>query len=204
MTTEKSLLEAVKARRTYYQLSNESTISDAKIQEIAKDALLHCPSSFNSQSTRIVVLLKKEHEQFWDFTIDVMKAMVPEESFNAHTKPRLDGFRKAYGTMLFFEDPEPIKVLQSKFAQYAAQFPVWSDQTSGMHQYMIWTALETEGLGANLQHYNPVIDQKIQNHWKIPMEWSLKAQLVFGKPVGEPAEKTFKPIEGERLFVHGA
>lgn len=104
--------------------------------------------------------------------------------------------------VLFFEDPEPVKALQSRFAIYADKFPQWSEHTSGMHQYVVWTALEADGLGCNLQHYNPVIDQRVQNEWKVPMEWGLKAQLVFGKRAGEPGKKEFKPVE-ERLFVHG-
>lgn len=67
----------------------------------------------------------------------------------------------------------------------------------------MWTALEQEGLGANLQHYNPLIDAKIASTWNVDPTWSLKAQLVFGKPAGEPGEKSFKPLE-ERVFVHGA
>jgi len=67
----------------------------------------------------------------------------------------------------------------------------------------VWTALEAEGFGANLQHYNPLIDEKIAATWNIPQVWSLKGQLVFGKPAGKAGEKTFKPLE-ERLFVHGA
>lgn len=77
-----------------------------------------------------------------------------------------------------------------------------------MHQYYMWTALEAEGLGASLQHYNPIIDQKAKNHWKIPQEWELQAQLVFGGYADGAREgidkggKQFKPVE-ERLFVHG-
>lgn len=67
----------------------------------------------------------------------------------------------------------------------------------------MWTALEEEGFGANLQHYNPLIDQQISATWNVPANWSLKAQLVFGKPTGTPREKDFKPLE-ERVFVHGA
>jgi predicted oxidoreductase (fatty acid repression mutant protein) len=72
-----------------------------------------------------------------------------------------------------------------------------------MHQFAAWTALEAAGLGANLQHYNPIIDRKAQEHWNVPLEWKLRAQLVFGGRAGEPGPKEFKPIE-ERLFVHGA
>jgi predicted oxidoreductase (fatty acid repression mutant protein) len=74
-----------------------------------------------------------------------------------------------------------------------------------MHQFAVWTALEGEGFGANLQHYNPIIDAKVAAKWNINPEWSLKAQLVFGGktsgPAGDPKKQT--PLE-ERLFVHGA
>ena len=71
-----------------------------------------------------------------------------------------------------------------------------------MHQFALWTALEAEGFGANLQHYNPLIDVKAKSEWNVPLTWKLRAQLVFGGKAGEPGEKTFKPVE-ERLFVHG-
>jgi predicted oxidoreductase (fatty acid repression mutant protein) len=66
----------------------------------------------------------------------------------------------------------------------------------------MWVALEAEGLGANLQHYNPIVDRKVQEHWNIPVDWKLRAQLVFGGRAGEPGKKEFKPVE-ERLFIHG-
>lgn len=76
-----------------------------------------------------------------------------------------------------------------------------------MHQYMMWTALEAEGLGANLQHYNPLVDQKAAEIWNVPMEWQMKAQLVFGGIEPDAKDKlptkSEEPIE-KRLFVHGA
>lgn len=109
--------------------------------------------------------------------------------------------------VLFYEDPEPVKKLQSTFPQYADKFPQWSEHTSAMHQYMVWCALEAEGFGCNLQHYNPLPDQKAAAHWNIPLEWSLKAQLVFGgEQEGARASlptKSEEPIE-KRLFIHGA
>ena len=76
-----------------------------------------------------------------------------------------------------------------------------------MHQYMLWTALESEGLGCNLQHYNPLPDQKVSETWGVPLEWSLKSQLVFGEPAegarDSLPEKKQGPIE-ERVKVYGA
>ena len=109
--------------------------------------------------------------------------------------------------ILFYEEPAALKKLQETYPLYADKFPQWSEHTSAMHQYMLWTALETEGFGANLQHYNPLPDQKVSEVWKLPAEWSLKAQLVFGQPAegareGLP-EKAQQPLE-ERMKVFGA
>ena len=86
------------------------------------------------------------------------------------------------------------------FADKAGQ---WSEHTNAMHQYAIWCALEAEGLGANLQHYNPIIDSKVRDTWGVPGTWNLGAQMVLGKPVGEPNQKTFKPVK-DRVMVSGA
>ena len=66
----------------------------------------------------------------------------------------------------------------------------------------VWMGLEALGFGANLQHYNPLIDERIAQEYKLPYTWNLKSQLVFGTPTGGPMEKTFKPVE-ERVKVFG-
>lgn len=72
-----------------------------------------------------------------------------------------------------------------------------------MHQYVLWTALEAEGLGCNLQHYNPVIDKRLETDYGVPETWSLKAQMVFGQPTAEPGKKEIGPVE-PRMKVFGA
>lgn len=94
--------------------------------------------------------------------------------------------------------------MQEKFAIYADRFPIWAGHSDAMHQFAIWTALEAEGLGCSLQHYNPLIDEKVRSTWGVSAEWELSAQLVFGAPVGDAGAKEFLPVEGERLTVFGA
>jgi uncharacterized protein len=62
-------------------------------------------------------------------------------------------------------------------------------------QLICWTALEKEGYGATLQHYNEVIAQRVQSDFNVPVTWRLLAQMPFGKPTGAPAPKTFNPLE---------
>ena len=83
------------------------------------------------------------------------------------------------------------------------RFPVWATQSNAMLQFAVWTALEAEGLGANLQHYNPIINAKVAEEWKIPSNWKLSSQLVFGGRTGEAGEKEFKPVE-DKVKAYGA
>jgi predicted oxidoreductase (fatty acid repression mutant protein) len=105
--------------------------------------------------------------------------------------------------ILFFEDQDAVKSLQAKFPAYAERFGPWATQSIGMLEFVMWTALEAEGLGANLQHYNPLIDADVASTWKIPESWTLNAQMVFGSRNGPAGEKEFSPIE-DRFKVFGA
>ena len=93
--------------------------------------------------------------------------------------------------------------MKDKFPIYADKFPLWATQSDAMHQFALWTALEAEGLGCNIQHYNPLIDERVAKEWNVPKDWVLNAQLVFGTPAGGPGEKTFVEL-GERFKVFGA
>jgi Nitroreductase family len=91
-------LDAMAGRRSYYVLSKSSPIPDARIQEIIKHALLHVPSSFNSQTTRIVLLLGEEHDKLWEITKEILRDIVPAESFST-TEKKLNGFKAGHGTV---------------------------------------------------------------------------------------------------------
>jgi len=200
--SSQQFLDTIKGRRTFYQLKKESTIDDKKIQEIITEALLHVPSCFNSQTTRIILLVKEEHDKLWEIVKSVLKGVVPAEEY-PNTEAKLNMFKAGYGTVLFFEDRAVVNSMQENFVSYADKFATWATQSDGMTQFAIWTALEAEGLGANLQHYNPLIDAKVAAEWNVPALWDLNAQLVFGTPNGTLKEKTFKDI-GERFKVFGA
>jgi len=97
-----AFLDAVRNRRTIYGLEAKSPIPDSKIIDIVNETIKHVPSSYNSQSARAIVLLKAEHEKLWDIAIEVLKAIVPAEAFPP-TLEKLNAFKAAYGTVLWFE-----------------------------------------------------------------------------------------------------
>lgn len=193
--------EAVKNRRSYYGIDSQSPVSDEKIKEIIDFAVTNVPSAFNSQSTRIVLLLHENHKKLWQLTKDILRQVVPEEAFAA-TEAKIDGSLEAgYATILFYEDWGVVENLQKTFPAYKDNFPLWAQQTSAMHQFAIWTMLEEVGFGASLQHYNPLIDEKVAQMWNIDPNWKLIAQMPFGTPTQTPKEKEISPLD-KRVLVY--
>lgn len=198
----KTTLQTVaQTRRSVYALNKTLPVSKDDINQIVEHALLHTPSAFNSQSTRLVVLHGEEHDKLWEIAKAELAKIVPAENFVA-TEAKLDMFKAGAGTVLFFEDTNVVKGLQDSFPAYADNFPVWADHASAMTQYAIWTTLASENVGANLQHYNPVIDAEVAKTWNIPESWKLRAQLVFGGIVSPAGDKEFAPV-ADRMKVHG-
>ncbi|WP_371367762.1 hypothetical protein SRRS_15800 [Sporomusa rhizae] len=198
---EMSFMDAVRGRRTYYAIGKEQVVDIDRIQNIINEAVKHVPSAFNSQSARVVVLFDEQHNRLWDIVKAELKKIVPADKFQA-TEEKINGaFRSGYGSILYFEDMNVVAGLQQQFPAYKENFPVWSNQSSGMLQFTIWTALEMEGLGVSLQHYNPVIDDAVKAEWDIPDNWKLIAQMPFGKPLSQPDQKDYLPTE-ERTKIY--
>ena len=192
--------DALEGRRSYYNISSESPVADYEIVHVLHQVVKHVPSAFNSQTTRLVLLLGEEHTKFWNIVKNTLKKIVPDDVF-VKTENKIDrSFASGYGTVLFWEDTEVVNKFMTTYPLYAENFKTWSQQTSGMHQFTVWTMLENLGFGASLQHYNPLVDEEVKHVWHLPKEWTLVAQMPFGMPTASPEEKTYKPLE-ERVKV---
>ncbi|MCJ1236154.1 hypothetical protein MMC14_004131 [Varicellaria rhodocarpa] len=195
MSASTPFFDAVKTRRSVYSIAPESTISDERIKEIVETAFLHCPSPFNTQSTRGLILLGQEHEKLWDIALEAAGAVIPPERL-PFIASRVKRFREGYGTVLFFDDHTTFQ--ETAEIVGPATWPMVKDQMPEL-----WTALSLENFGCSLQHYSSFIGNRVHATWHVPMNWTLKAQLVFGKAIGGPdREKTFKEV-GERVLVRG-
>ncbi|MBQ8223777.1 MAG: nitroreductase family protein [Bacteroides sp.] len=192
--------EAMQHRRSYYSLCSDSLTLDEEIIHAIRQAVKHVPSAFNSQSTRIVLLLGEHHRKLWELVKSVLKKLVPETAF-PKTVEKIDrSFAAGRGTVLFYEDNQVIETLQKNYPLYSDNFPVWAQHTSAMHQFVVWTMLEDMGLGASLQHYNPLIDDEVRAAWALPHTWQLVAQMPFGLPLEEPKAKEFQDVS-ERIRI---
>lgn len=192
---ERNFIHAIENRRSIYALGNEEIVPIKEVANIIRTALYNVPSAFNSQSTRIVLLTNKNHKELWQITKDTLKAIMPAEAFAATQQKIENCFAAGYGTVLFYEDHDVVVDFQKRYPLYADNFPRWSEQTSAMHQFAIWTMLEDAGLGATLQHYNPLIDKQIAERWHIKPSWRLIAQMPFGKPLAKADARAHEPIE---------
>ncbi|WP_180012909.1 nitroreductase family protein [Acinetobacter sp. YH16031] len=185
-----AFLDHIKKRRSIYAIGKNVSLDQAEIETIIKEAVKHSPSSFNSQSSRVVILFGQSHDTFWHIVRETLRDLVSADAFEA-TNSKIDGFAAGYGTALFYEDQNVIKGMQEKFALYADNFPIWSEHASGIAQFATWTALAEHNIGASLQHYDPIIDEEVAQTFSIPSNWKLRAQLVFGSIEAPPGEKTF-------------
>jgi len=201
MTMNNSYIAALKKRRTQYALGKNLPISQDATAELIREAIKHSPSSFNSQSSRAVILFGAESDKLWNLVKEELRKIVPAEAFS-DTEAKINSFAAGAGTVLFFEDQNVVKGLQENFALYADNFPVWSEQAGGMAQLSVWSALANENIGASLQHYNPLIDAEVAKVFGVPSSWKLRAQMPFGSNEQGFGDKAFMD-DAERFKVFG-
>ncbi|MGN4127056.1 nitroreductase family protein [Lysinibacillus sphaericus] len=192
-------IEMMEKRRSIYVIGKNVEQTEEALLNTITDAIKHSPSAFNSQTSRAVILFNEHHHKLWAIVEEKLRAIVPVERFTA-TEEKLATFSAGFASILFFEDQDIIKQYQDQFSLYADQFPIWSEQATGIAQHAVWTALAQEGLGASLQHYNPLIDQAVKDEWKIPDTWKLTGQMPFGSIEAAPGEKEFIADAG-RIIV---
>ena len=193
--------DTLKNRRSIYHLGRNVSLSNEELTTLIKEAIKESPTAFNAQSTRAVILFGDAHEKLWEITEEALRPLTPAEAF-PNTQNKLAGFKNGYGTVLFFKDTDVVKGLQEQFELYADNFPDWSEQSNGIATANTWVALVDKGLGANLQHYNPVIDEAVAKEWNIPSNWKLRSQLVFGSPETPAGEKEYMN-DADRFRVFG-
>ncbi|PJI30407.1 nitroreductase family protein [Acinetobacter pseudolwoffii] len=193
-------LDLITKRRTIYAIGKNVEQSPEYLSDLIQTAIKQSPSSFNSQSSRAVILFNSEHEKFWGIVVDKLTSYAKDEESAAKTTAKMDSFAAGVGTVLFFEDQTVVQALQQQFPSYADNFPIWAEHSTAIAQFATWTALHTEGLGASLQHYNPIVNEQVHAEWEIPANWKLRAQLVFGSIEGEPRDKDYLADE-ERFKI---
>lgn len=182
-----NIIESLKTRRSYYEINKELPVSMKDVVEMVEQVTELVPDAFNMKSSRVVLVHGEKQDVLWD---EIEKAFGGKVS-----KEKINSFKSGAGTILYFYDRTVIETMQNQFSLYANNFPVWANQANGMLQLAIWSGLRELGIGASLQHYNPVIDESVKTLLNLPEEYVLVAQMPFGGIVSEPAKKEKEEIK---------
>ncbi|MBB1071753.1 nitroreductase family protein [Limosilactobacillus reuteri] len=185
-------------RRSIYALGDNLSQTPEEIFDLVKQTIKNSPTAFNSQTVRVVVLFGKSSDKVWEIVEDALRKIAKSPDAFEQTKSKIDSFKAGYGTILYFTDTTIVHQLENDYPSYAANFANWAEQGLGGAQQAVWTALAEQGIGASLQHYNPLIDDAIHQVFNLPADWQLRAEMPFGSieaPAGEKAQ-----LDDEEMF----
>lgn len=186
----RSLEELLKKRRSRYKLEKEIGVSDECIVKLLQETVKQVPSTFNSQSTRLVLLLGDSHSRFWQIVLKSIAGITTPEAYEKSKQKIETAFAGGHGTILFFEDSATIEKLKKEYPLYAKEFQIYSEHTSAMHQIVVWLLLADANIGASLQHYEQLVEKDVKQQFSLPESWKLIAQMPFGNPTDTPPQKS--------------
>ena len=185
-------------RRSIYALGDNLSQTPEEIFDLVKQTIKNSPTAFNSQTVRAVVLFGKSSDKVWEIVEDALRKIAKSPDAFEQTKSKIDSFKAGYGTILYFTDTTIVHQLENDYPSYAANFANWAEQGLGGAQQAVWPALAEQGIGASLQHYNPLIDDAIHQVFNLPADWQLRAEMPSGSieaPAGEKAQ-----LDDEEMF----
>ncbi len=196
--------DAIAARHSAYMLDDrieDAGVSADDVLAMLRSIAPKVPSSYNSQSARLILLTGEDHRRFWGIVEEVLRAKVNDDKRFARTEVKLRGFAAAAGTVLFYEIDSVTDGLKETYPSYADVFPTWAEHGNAMIQFAVWTGFYDLGLAANIQHYNPIIDARVADEFSVPEGYRLVAQMVFGRETQVPAGKP--KLSGEDMVSVG-
>jgi len=193
------ILELMNKRHSFYDINDKISLKNSELEALIKKCMELYPSSFNTQSARLMLLYNQKHLYFWSLVEDKLLKTAPKDK-TEDIKKRIASFAKGYGTILFFDDSNIVKELEKKMPLYADNFKNWSHQSNAILQFMIWSALSDKNIGASMQHYNPLVDDCVKTAFNVPKNWEFVAQMPFGGIESQPQPHSFNDIDGKILI----
>lgn len=193
------ILDLFTKRHSFYEINSSLPINKDEVSETIRKALELYPSPFNSQSARIALLFDRHHADFWKIVEQTLLKSAPSEKAAA-IQNKIASFAQGAGTLLFYIDKSVITAQEKDFPLYAIHFKNWGYQCNAILQFMIWSAFANRQIGANLQHYNPIIDDEVKATFHISEDWELVAQMPFGEIGQTPPPHTTDNLD-EKLII---
>ncbi|KAL1413837.1 hypothetical protein Q8F55_001621 [Vanrija albida] len=203
--TWKTVLEIAKERHSYYSIKGTSTLTDDELITILKESVNNSPTPFNNQSTRGLLILGQKNKDMWEAIWTAHKTTLQSEEHARKARIKFEAaYLGGYGTYVFFDDQNVVDGMVKAMPNLDKAFPAWVGNAAGILHYIVWTALECAGMGANLQHFpqlSPVTGPALKDFLKTPDNWVCSAMIPFGEINGAPPERTYLPIDDKVLVI---
>lgn len=100
------IFDSLAKRRSYYKLNKELPVSQEEVVKTIEAMTEVVPDAFNMKSARVIVALKDNQDKLWDTIYDAFGGKVP--------RAKIDSFKAAAGTILYYYDENLVKALQEK------------------------------------------------------------------------------------------
>jgi hypothetical protein len=106
-----------------YAIGKNLPFSHVELTDIIKEAVA-------------LILFGQKSGAFWQLVESALQPMLTPEAFE-QTARKLSGFVTGVGTALFFEDQDVVEQLQEQFVLYADSFPVLSEHSTNIAQFVV-------------------------------------------------------------------
>ena len=181
------IIESLEKRRSYYSIGKELPVSEAQVTALVEKLAELVPDAFNMKSSRVVVALGEKQDMLWNTVYDAFGGKVARE--------KIDSFRAGAGTVLYFYDEAVVQALQAQFPLYAANFPGWALQSSGMLQLSVWSGLRELGVGRRCSITTPSSTKTSArcSAYLKATDWWRRCPLALSKTSLSPKKKKTSP-----------
>ncbi len=109
------LTDVLKRRRSIYALNRQLPVSEDEVLDLIKEATELVPDAFNMKSQRVIVVLGDKQDTLWDGIYDAFGGKV--------ARAKIDSFKAAYGTILYFIDDNTVKAVQTAYRLKTSAMP---------------------------------------------------------------------------------
>ncbi|VEU76477.1 nitroreductase family protein [Mycoplasmopsis columboralis] len=181
----------LKQRRSVFDINKDASLSKNEIVKMLKEIIHVSPTSFNGQSTKVVLLWDKESNKLWEHVKEYTQGKIAPH--------KLPGFLNAQGTVLFYVDEEILQPYTQKTQLPYQEVLNFAREDSAILQVNVWNALTELNLGANLQHYNDAVNDYFKNNPKFS-KLKLLGQMPFGAISSAPQSKEKLDVD-QRIIV---
>ncbi|KAK7194248.1 hypothetical protein NESM_000339600 [Novymonas esmeraldas] len=166
-------LAAVKLARQLTSVLPQHVTRDY-LTTVVQRAVALTPSSFNSQSTRVVVLHGRMHRLFWQRLIGHTVHLAKEAALLT------DQVVPAACTVILCEDMDVVRRMQATFPKYASLLPGHAEQASAMCELSVVSALGCDGVATLSRHHRIDLHENFHEVFTVPPSWEMRAQIACG------------------------